>query len=68
MSEIIRGKTNQKGCHVCGRPIHKIGENALVLKDSDGNIAFCSSECADKYDPKVDLSAKKKSKEKEENR
>ena len=63
MAEIVRGKTHQKGCHVCGKPIVKIGENALVVKDSDGNIAFCSQECADKYNPEIDLgSSKKKSK------
>ncbi len=61
MSNIIRGRTNQKGCFVCGKPIQKMGQNALILKDSDGNIAFCSWDCADKFNPETAKSMKKKS-------
>ena len=64
MSIIIRGRTNQKGCYVCGKPIQKMGENALILKDSDGRIAFCSRVCADKFDPETAKDLKKKSKSK----
>ena len=64
MSIIIRGRTNQKGCYVCGKPIQKMGENALILKDSDGKIAFCSRVCADKFEPETAKDLKKKSKSK----
>ncbi|MCD4656435.1 MAG: hypothetical protein K8S87_02710 [Planctomycetes bacterium] len=64
MSDIIRGKTNQKGCYVCGKPIQKMGESTLILKNTDGNIAFCSRICADKFDPETAKTFKKKSKSK----
>ena len=40
MAKIVRGQTRQKGCHVCGKPLKKIGESSLIVAESNGKIAL----------------------------